>query len=288
MPNRRNFSSKQMRQFPCIYIYICINNIHFFSDLLETYDLMWCIVFPLVMPAENAETREARLATDFLADMTDGEGHGGDGVEVANARLAEKYTTTNQLERKQLIEVSVKSPSIKTKIIVKHTMVRLRACPISASQIPAETTSAFLKVTVNDPISAISSARLFALRELAHVQPPQMLRKYHMSVGTGGSPKNWSVWWCKCNKTPLFTVFSAHTQIAFMLMLREHMPCLFATRGRFFMTFWIHFHHNISKLHSLACLRDMLSIVHLWKMLDFTAPVSENDFPLLFTMNLGP
>ena len=23
-------------------------------------------------------------------------------------------------------------------------------------------------------------------------------------------------------------------------------------------------------------------------MLDFTAPVSENDFPLLFTMNLGP
>ena len=59
----------------------------------------------------------------------------------------------------------------------------------------------------------------------------------HMSVGTGGSPKNWSVWWCKCNKTPLFTVFSAHTQIAFMLMLREHMPCLFATRGRFFMTF---------------------------------------------------
>ena len=28
-----------------------------------------------VMPAENAETREARLATDFLADMTDAEGH---------------------------------------------------------------------------------------------------------------------------------------------------------------------------------------------------------------------
>ena len=41
-------------------------------------------------------------------------------------------------------------------------MVRLRACPISASQIPAETTSACLKVTVNDPISVISSARLFA------------------------------------------------------------------------------------------------------------------------------
>ena len=58
-----------------------------------------------------------------------------------------------------------------------------------------------------------------------------------MTVGTGGSPKNWSVWWCKCNKTPLFTVFSAHTQITCMLMLREHMPCLFATRGRFFMTF---------------------------------------------------
>ena len=58
-----------------------------------------------------------------------------------------------------------------------------------------------------------------------------------MTVGTGGSPKNWSVWWCKCNKTLLFTVFSAHTQIAFMLMLREHMPCLFATRGRFLMTF---------------------------------------------------
>ena len=58
-----------------------------------------------------------------------------------------------------------------------------------------------------------------------------------VTVGTGGSPKNWSVWWCKCNKTLLFTVFSAHTQIAFMLMLREHMPCLFATRGRFLMTF---------------------------------------------------
>ena len=62
---------------------------------------------------------------------------------------------------------------------------------------------------------------------------------YQLSVGTGGSPKNWSAWWCKCNKTLLwlFTVFSAHTQIAFMLMLREHMPCLFATRGRFLMTF---------------------------------------------------
>ena len=59
----------------------------------------------------------------------------------------------------------------------------------------------------------------------------------HMTVGTGGSPENWSVWWCTCNKTPLFTVSSAHTQIASMLMLREHMPCLFATRGRFFMTF---------------------------------------------------
>ena len=32
----------------------------------------------------------------------------------------------------------------------------------------------------------------------------------------------------------------------------------------------------------------MLSIVHVKKMLDFTVPVSENDFPLLFTMNLGP
>ena len=85
------------------------------------------------------------------------------------------------------------------------------------------------------------------------------------TVGTGGSPKNWSVWWCKCNKTLLFTVFSAHTQIAFMLMLREHMPCLFATRGSddFSWHSWIHFHHNISKLHSLACLRDMLSIVHV-------------------------
>ena len=61
--------------------------------------------------------------------------------------------------------------------------------------------------------------------------------RYLWTVGTGGSPKNWSVWWCKCNKTLLFTVFSAHTQIAFMLMLREHMPCLFATRGRFLMTF---------------------------------------------------
>ena len=60
---------------------------------------------------------------------------------------------------------------------------------------------------------------------------------YHLTVGTGGSPKNWSVWWCKSNKTLLFTLFSAHTQIAFMLMLREHMPCLFATRGWFFMTF---------------------------------------------------
>ena len=76
-----------------------------------------------------------------------------------------------------------------------------------------------------------------------------------MTVGTGGSPKNWSVWWCKCNKTPLFTVFSAHTQIAFMLMLREHMPCLFATRGRFFMTFLDTFSSHISKLHSLAYLR---------------------------------
>ena len=37
-------------------------------------------------------------------------------------------------------------------------------------------------------------------------------------------------------KTPLFTVFSAHTQIASMLMLREHMSCLFATIRRFFMT----------------------------------------------------
>lgn len=45
------------------------------------------------MPAENAETREARLATDFLADMTDGEGHRGQWrVEVANARMAEKNT----------------------------------------------------------------------------------------------------------------------------------------------------------------------------------------------------
>ena len=59
---------------------------------------------------------------------------------------------------------------------------------------------------------------------------------YHMSVGTGGSPKNSIVWWSKCNKTPLFTVFSAHTQIASMLMLREHMSCLFATIRRFFMT----------------------------------------------------
>ena len=41
-------------------------------------------------------------------------------------------------------------------------------------------------------------------------------------------------------------------------------------------------------MHSLACLRDMPSIVHVEKMLDFIAPVSENDFPLLFTMNLGP
>ena len=32
----------------------------------------------------------------------------------------------------------------------------------------------------------------------------------------------------------------------------------------------------------------MPSIVHVEKMLDFIAPVSENDFPLLFTMNLGP
>ena len=59
---------------------------------------------------------------------------------------------------------------------------------------------------------------------------------YHMTVGTGGSPKNSIVWWSKCNKTPLFTVFSAHTQIASMLMLREHMSCLFATIRRFFMT----------------------------------------------------
>ena len=59
---------------------------------------------------------------------------------------------------------------------------------------------------------------------------------YHLSVGTGGSPKNSIVWWSKCNKTPLFTVFSAHTQIASMLMLREHMSCLFATIRRFFMT----------------------------------------------------
>ena len=58
----------------------------------------------------------------------------------------------------------------------------------------------------------------------------------HLTVGTGGSPKNSIVWWSKCNKTPLFTVFSAHTQIASMLMLREHMSCLFATIRRFFMT----------------------------------------------------
>ena len=67
----------------------------------------------------------------------------------------------------------------------------------------------------------------------------------HMTVGTGGSPDNWIVWWCKCNKTPLFTVSSAHTQIASMFMLREHMPCLFATRGRFFMTFL----HTFSSQH---------------------------------------
>ena len=58
-----------------------------------------------------------------------------------------------------------------------------------------------------------------------------------MTVGTGGSPNHRCVWWFKCNKTPLFTVFSAHTQIAYMLILREHMPRLFATRGRFFMIF---------------------------------------------------
>ena len=61
-------------------------------------------------------------------------------------------------------------------------------------------------------------------------------RSYHVTVGTGGSPKNSIVGWSKCNKTPLFTVFSAHTQIASMLMLREHMSCLFATIRRFFMT----------------------------------------------------
>ena len=93
-----------------------------------------------------------------------------------------------------------------------------------------------------------------------------------MTVGTGGSPKNLNVCWCKCNKTPLFKVFSAHTQITFMLMLREHMPCLFATRGRFFMTFLDTFssqHIETAKprvftRHALncACLKKCLILLH--------------------------
>ena len=76
-----------------VYIY----NIHSSSDLLETYVMYFHPQEGLnpkkVMPAENAETREARLATDFLADMTDAEGHRGHWrVEVANARMAEKNT----------------------------------------------------------------------------------------------------------------------------------------------------------------------------------------------------
>ena len=59
----------------------------------------------------------------------------------------------------------------------------------------------------------------------------------HMSVGTGGSPNNQSVWWRKCHKTPLFPAFSAHIRNTFVLMLCEHMPCLLATRGRFRMRF---------------------------------------------------
>ena len=66
--------------------------------------------------------------------------------------------------------------------------------------------------------------------------PRMKVQQNQLTVGTGGSPKNSIVWWSKCNKTPLFTVFSAHTQIASMLMLREHMSCLFATIRRFFMT----------------------------------------------------
>ena len=69
---------------------------------------------------------------------------------------------------------------------------------------------------------------------LVNLQVPNTINQ--MAVGTGGSPKNSIVWWSKCNKTPLFTGFSAHTQIASMLMLREHMSCLFATIRRFFMT----------------------------------------------------